>query len=132
MHLDAAFAAAALGLDRIEGGQFVLGAWRGRRLVGAIGCEREARVKVRHIGHVIGMMVRPESRGRGIGAMLLEACIDEARHAGLEMLTLTVTAENDSAIRLYERHRFVSYGTLARALKIGSRYHNKLHMALTL
>ena len=64
--------------------------------------------------------------------MLLEACIDEARHAGLEMLTLTVTAENDSAIRLYERHRFVSYGTLARALKIGSRYHNKLHMALTL
>jgi len=129
---DAADYLPRLGLDRIEGGQFVLGAWRGRRLVGAIGCEREARVKVRHIGHVIGMMVRPESRGRGIGAMLLEACIAEARHAGLEMLTLTVTAENDSAIRLYERHRFVSYGTLARALKIGSRYHNKLHMALTL
>ena len=122
----------ALSLDRVDGGQFVLGAWRGRRLVGAIGCEREARVKVRHIGHVIGMMVRPESRGRGIGAMLLEACIAEARHAGLEMLTLKVTAENDSAVRLYERHRFVAYGTLERALKIGSRYHDTLHMALPL
>jgi ribosomal protein S18 acetylase RimI-like enzyme len=121
-----------LGLDRRDGGQFVLGAWRGRRLVGAIGCEREERVKVRHIGHVIGMMVRPESRGRGIGALLLEAGIAEARHAGLEMLTLTVTAENDAAIRLYERHGFVAYGTLERALKIGSRYHAKLHMALTL
>ena len=100
--------------------------------LGAIGCEREERLKVRHIGHVIGMMVRPEVRGQGIGSLLLEACIAEARHAGLEMLTLTVTAENAGAIRLYERHRFVAYGTLGRALKIGSRYHDKLHMALTL
>jgi ribosomal protein S18 acetylase RimI-like enzyme len=129
---DAADYLPRLGLDRVEGGQFVLGAWRGRRLVGAIGCERETRVKVRHIGHVIGMMVRPESRGRGIGATLLESCIAEARRAGLEMLTLTVTAENEAAVRLYERHRFIAYGTLERALKIGSRYHDKLHMALTL
>ena len=129
---DAADYLPRLGLDRVEGGQFVLGAWRGRRLVGAIGCERETRLKVRHIGHVIGMMVRPESRRRGIGAMLLESCIAEARRAGLEMLTLTVTAENEAAVRLYQRHRFIAYGTLERALKIGSRYHDKLHMALTL
>jgi ribosomal protein S18 acetylase RimI-like enzyme len=121
-----------LGLDRRDGGHFVLGAWRARQLVGAIGCEREERLKVRHIGHVIGMMVRPEVRGQGIGALLLEACIAEARHAGIEMLTLTVTAENASAVRLYERHRFIAYGTLRHALKIGNRYHNKLHMALTL
>ena len=121
-----------LGLDRRDGGHFMLGAWRGRRLVGAIGCEREERLKVRHIGHVIGMMVRPEARGHGIGALLLEACIADARQAGLEMLTLTVTAENEGAVRLYERHRFAAYGTLRRALKIGSRYHDKLHMALTL
>jgi ribosomal protein S18 acetylase RimI-like enzyme len=121
-----------LGLDRSEGGHFVLGAWRGRRLVGAIGCERELRLKVRHIGHVIGMMVRPEARGRGIGALLLESCIAEARHAGLEMLTLSVTAENEDAIRLYDRHGFVAYGTLERALKIGQRYYDKLHMALAL
>ena len=48
------------------------------------------------------------------------------------MLTLTVTAENASAVRLYERHRFIAYGTLRHALKIGNRYHDKLHMALTL
>ena len=121
-----------LGLDRREHGQFVLGAWRGERLVGAIGCERDRRLKARHVGHIIGMMVRPEARGAGIGALLLEACIGEARHAGLEMLTLSVTAENAGAVRLYERHGFAAYGTLRRALKVAGRYHDKLHMALVL
>jgi ribosomal protein S18 acetylase RimI-like enzyme len=121
-----------LGLDRQDGGHFLLGAWHGSRLVGAIGCERETRLKVRHIGHVIGMMVRAEARGRGIGDQLLQACIAGARHAGLEMLTLSVTAGNAGAVRLYERHRFVAYGSLRRALKIGSAYHDKLHMVLAL
>ncbi|HEY4957136.1 MAG TPA: GNAT family N-acetyltransferase [Caldimonas sp.] len=121
-----------LGLDRRDGGHFLLGAWRDGELLGAIGCEREARLKVRHIGHVIGMMVRAEARGGGIGSRLLEACIAEARHAGLEMLTLTVTAENASAVRLYERHRFIAYGKLPRALKVDKTYHDKLHMVLGL
>ena len=121
-----------LGLDHGDGGQFVLGAWIGRRLVGAIGCERDDRLKVRHIGHVIGMMVRPTVRRQGLGGKLLVACIEQARRAGLETLTLTVTAGNVSAVQLYERHRFVGYGTLRRALRIGTAYHDKLHMALTL
>ena len=121
-----------LGLDRRDGGHFLLGAWHGERLIGAIGCERQDRLKVRHIGHVIGMMVRAEARGAGVGALLVEACIAEARHAGLELLTLTVTAENASAVRLYERHGFVPYGTLRRALKVAGRYHDKLHMVRAL
>jgi ribosomal protein S18 acetylase RimI-like enzyme len=121
-----------LGLDRDDGGQFVLGAWIGRRLVGAIGCERDERLKVRHIGHVIGMMVRPTVRRQGVGARLLVACVEEARRADLEMLTLTVTAGNDAAVQLYERHGFVGYGTLRRAIRIGPDYHDKLHMALML
>ena len=121
-----------LGLDHGDGGQFVLGAWTGRSLVGAIGCERDDRIKVRHIGHVIGMMVRPTVRRQGLGGQLLVACIGQARRAGLEMLTLTVTAGNASAVQLYERHGFVGYGTLRRAIRIGTAYHDKLHMALTL
>jgi predicted GNAT family acetyltransferase len=46
--------------------------------------------------------------------------------------TLTVTATNASAIRLYESTGFAVYGNLRRALKIGSLYHDKLHMALSL
>jgi hypothetical protein len=43
-----------------------------------------------------------------------------------------VTAGNASAVRLYERHRFVAYGKLQRALKVGTTYHDKLHMVLAL
>lgn len=122
-----------LGLDRPEGGQFTLGAWRGTTLVGALSCERDGRVKVRHIGTLVGMMVRPEVRGGGIGRALLEAGLAEARRAdGLELLTLSVTAGNLPAERLYERAGFVRYGLLKRGIKLDGRYHDKQLMALTL
>jgi RimJ/RimL family protein N-acetyltransferase len=122
-----------LGLDRPDGGQFVIGAWIGERLVGAIGCERDTRVKVRHLGHLIGMMVRREARGAGIGEALLQACIAEARRTeGLEVLTLTVTTGNVAATKLYERAGFVVHGTLPRAIRVGERYLDKDHMHLVL
>ena len=123
-----------LGLDRREPGQFVLGAWRGGRLVGAIGCERDRRRKGRHVGHVVGMMVRPEARRLGIGRALLDGLIGACRRIeGMEMLTLTVTAGNDPAFALYESSGFVVYGKLPRAIRLGSgRYHDKLHMVLSL
>ena len=122
-----------LGLDRPEGGHFVLGAWRGRDLIGAIGCERDRRSKVQHIGHVIGMMVRRDERSAGVGRALLDACIAEAGRAdGLEMLTLTVTASNPRAVRLYEGAGFVRYGTLVRAIRLDGRFLDKHLMALTL
>ena len=123
-----------LGLDRSERGQFVLGAWRGERLVGAIGCERDRRRKGRHVGHVVGMMVRPEARRRGIGRALLDGLIGECRRTeGMEMLTLTVTAGNAAAVGLYESSGFAVYGNLRRAIRLGpGQYHDKLHMVLTL
>lgn len=122
-----------LGMDRSDGGQFVVGAWIGERLVGAIGCERDERIKVRHIGHLIGMMVRRDARGAGIGGALLQACIAQARRAdGLEVLTLTVTAGNVAATKLYQQAGFVLYGTLPRAIRVGERYLDKDHMRLVL
>ena len=123
-----------LGLDRREPGQFVLGAWRGERLLGAIGCERDGRRKGRHVGHVVGMMVRPEARGLGIGRELLQGLIGACRRIdGMEMLTLTVTGSNRSAVRLYERNGFTAYGNLPRAIRLGpGQYHDKLQMVLVL
>ena len=122
-----------LGLDRPAGGDFTLGAWQGDRLVGAIGCERDPRVKVRHIAHLIGMMVHGDMQGHGIGRALLADCIAEARRAeGVAMLTLTVTAGNLAAIRLYERAGFSRYGSLPRAICVDGRYHAKDHMVLVL
>jgi ribosomal protein S18 acetylase RimI-like enzyme len=122
-----------LGLDRPDGGQFTLGAWIGERLVGAISCERDLRVKVRHIVHVVGMMVRPEVRGRGIGRGLVDALVAEARRAGgVELATLSVTSTNTTAVALYEAAGFTRYGRLGNAIKVGDAYHDKDLMSLQL
>lgn len=122
-----------LGLDRPDGGQLMLGAWDGAELVGAIGLERDPRVKVRHTGHVIGMMVQGRAQRRGIGRALLDALIEAARvPAGLEMLTLSVTDGNSSALRLYERAGFARFGTLRNAIKVGERHFDKVHMVIYL
>lgn len=125
------------GLDRPdlhEGGQFTLGAFFGaERLVGAVTCEREPRIKGRHIAHLAGMMVLAEARGQGIGRWLLAECIATARRApGLELLTLSVTASNRIAVELYLRAGFTRYGKLVHAIKIGEQYHDKDLMVLTL
>jgi RimJ/RimL family protein N-acetyltransferase len=114
-------------------GAFTLGAFRGDRLVGAVTCERDVRTKVRHIGHVTGMMVFAEEQNRGVGRALIDALIERAAaDAELHQLTLNVTAGNAVAERLYERAGFVRYGTLPRAIRVGGRFFDKHHMLLAL
>jgi ribosomal protein S18 acetylase RimI-like enzyme len=113
--------------------RFTLGAWSAQRLVGAISCERDERLKVRHIGHIVGMMVRPQTQGQGVGRALLNACIAHAcTLAEIELLTLSVTSSNASAIALYERAGFTRYGQLPHAIKVGSDYLGKDLMVLAL
>ena len=122
-----------LGLDVADGGQFVLGAWQHAALVGALGSDRDSRIKVRHTAQLIGMMVRPALRGTGLGARLLSACIARLRATdGIEMLTLTVTQGNRPAIALYERAGFTTCGSQPRAIRVGDRYHAKDQMVLAL
>lgn len=112
---------------------YTLAVWQGTRLVGAASVESDQRLKVRHIGHLAGMMVLPDAQGRGIGAALLDACIAEARRIGtLDLLTLSVTASNAAASTLYERRGFVRYGTLRRAIRLGDTFLDKHLMAYTL
>jgi len=112
---------------------FTLGAFRGDRLVGAVTCDHDARVKVSHIGHVTGMMVHADEQGHGVGRALMHALIARAgADAELHQLTLNVTAGNAVAERLYEGHGFVRYGTLPRAIRVGGKFYDKHHMLLHL
>ena len=116
-----------------DGESFTLGAFRGDRLVGAITCERDPRSKVRHVGHIVGTMVQADEQGRGVGKALLDALIERASADDeLQQLTLTVTAGNAAAERLYARAGFVRFGTLPRAIRVGGRFLDKHHMMLNL
>jgi ribosomal protein S18 acetylase RimI-like enzyme len=122
-----------IGAERADEAFFVLGAWQHDALIGAIAYERDPRLKVRHIGHLVGMMVRTEARGHGVGRALLEACVARAKRVPhMELLTLTVTSSNAAAVALYEAIGFKRYGRLVHAIKLGDAYHDKDLMVLAL
>lgn len=66
----------------------------------------------RHVGQ-IGMAVRDDRQGQGIGTALMKAAIDLAdKWLNLTRLELEVFVDNASAIRLYEKFSFSIEGTL--------------------
>lgn len=115
-----------LGLNEPLGGTALFGAFLvaedgQARLVGSAGLERETRGKLRHIASLINLIVLPGWSGRGLGRALVEACIAEAHQAeGLEMLTVSVSADADRVLRLYAQAGFERYGLLPRALRLRS------------
>ena len=62
---------------------------------------------VPELGHVLGMFVHKEYRGRGIGKLLLAALVDWARQNGLPSISLHVFAHNSRAIALYKSAGFI-------------------------
>jgi GNAT superfamily N-acetyltransferase len=53
------------------------------------------------------LAVAPASRRRGVGVALVEACIQHARQAGVEAITLHTIEFMQIAMRMYERMGFV-------------------------
>lgn len=90
-------------------------------LVGIAGLHRVGPSPRRAHARTLGLWVRPEAQGRGVGRALLQALIDYAeRWAGVRRLELTVNVDNPRAIALYRRCGFVEEGRLrAYALRDG-------------
>ncbi len=61
-------------------------------------------------GYVQTLGVEPAYQGRGIGAALLSALLDEAARRALSVVRLEVRADNARAQQLYRRHGFVPAG----------------------
>ena len=53
------------------------------------------------VAHITQLCVRPESQKRGLGRRLMEASLASAAASGCSGVSLTVTAENRSAVNLY-------------------------------
>lgn len=87
----------------------IVGVFGGDRLIGIGGITRDWRVKLRHKALLFGMFVDPDATGRGIGLAIVDALIAEAR-GFVSSLHLTLMADNDRALALYERTGFVVYG----------------------
>jgi ribosomal protein S18 acetylase RimI-like enzyme len=97
---------------------FVIGMFEDGQLAGTAGFYRYSHLKERHKGHVWGVYVRPESRGKGVARALMQELVRRAREIqGLEQILLVASAHL-AARRLYESLGFEIYGVEPRSLKI--------------
>jgi putative acetyltransferase len=98
-------------------------------VVGNLGLTRFTRPRRAHVGE-IGMGVRDDWQGQGVGSALLEAALDLADNwLGIRRLELHVHADNDRAIALYRKFGFQPEGThRAYAIRNGI-YVDSLSMA---
>lgn len=86
---------------------------------------------LRHCG-CVGMGLLPAYRGQGIGRRLLEACLVQARQAGITRVELEARADNEDALRLYSRMGFAHEGTKRGGMWVDGQYLDTLAMALLL
>jgi ribosomal protein S18 acetylase RimI-like enzyme len=103
--------------------KFIVGMFDDRKLVGIAGFYRDEAGHFRHKGHIWGVYVTPNQRRKGVARALLTEIIRRARAiAGIEQITLVVSAPHASAKQLYSSLGFRAYGTEQRSLKIGTQY----------
>jgi RimJ/RimL family protein N-acetyltransferase len=82
-----------------------------------------------HIG-ILGIGLLPAFRGKGAGAALMHAVLQETRRRGYTRIELAVRAENKRAITLYEKFGFKREGECRDAVFVDGRYEDLIMMAI--
>ncbi len=86
-------------------------------VVGLAGIDKiGSQEKIRHRA-LFGISIDRDYWGLGIGRALTRACIECAKTAGYAQLELDVTAENKTAVALYESEGFTEYGRNPRGFR---------------
>ncbi|MBN1933842.1 MAG: GNAT family N-acetyltransferase [Anaerolineae bacterium] len=102
------------------------------QLIGVLNVSCGHRRAVRHEA-TLGISVRREWRGRGVGTALMSALLAWAKNTGwVRRVQLQVFARNAPAIHLYEKFGFVVEGCHRQAICQNGQYLDKLTMALIL
>lgn len=84
-----------------------------------------------HVG-VVGTIILPQWRQRGIGRRLAAHTLDFARANGYEKIVIYVRAGNTGAQAFYRSLGFLPRGVLAGQVKIDGQYEDEIFMELFL
>lgn len=93
---------------------------------------REKPAVFRHSAVVGKVMAHPEARGLGLGRRVVEALVEHAKAAGIELLTLGVRGNNHGTIQLYEELGFQEWGRLPNRIEVGDDRFDDVQMMLPL
>ena len=98
-------------------------------VVGHLGLETFTRPRRRHVGE-IGMAVRDDWQGKGVGTALMEAALDLADNwLNLTRVELSVYTDNAAGVALYKKFGFEVEGTHRRYAFRNGEYVDAYSMA---
>jgi ribosomal protein S18 acetylase RimI-like enzyme len=101
----------------------------GGALVGELSLKAiSARRAVKHVA-TLGMSVRQDWRGKGVGRALMKDALEWAPTAGITRVELYVYARNAPAIGLYEKFGFATEGRRRNFIREGDTYLDDFVMA---
>lgn len=109
----------------------MFGAFDGEQLIGITGFNRMARKRASHRGELVQVYVESTYRGQNIGEKLLRQVLDYAFGlGGIEQVQLSVIASNTTAIHLYEKLGFKTFGIQPKYFKVENGYLDQQFMQL--
>ncbi|WP_160032141.1 GNAT family N-acetyltransferase [Paenibacillus sp. An7] len=113
-----------------EHDEYILGAFtEDDQIVGIAGFRKGRGMKFKHKGMVWGVYVTPEYRGKGIGKSLMVDILNREKESEeLKQINLSVITVNRSAVELYKRLGFESYGVEKHALEYMGEVYDEEHM----
>jgi RimJ/RimL family protein N-acetyltransferase len=97
-------------------------------LIGIAGIDMLDKIE-KHIGE-FGISIAQEYRGEGIGTLLMDAVLKEAEAniPELRIVVLYVFSNNTTAIAMYEKFGFVTYGRLPDGIKHNDVFVDNIEM----
>ena len=107
----------------------LFGAFVDSRLVGIVGLAFEPWEDARHKTSLFGLYVSQAFRGQGLGEHLVQAVVSLAeQEPETKVIELTVSANSDAALALYQRCGFAQSGLEDCAIRVGEAYYDRVHM----
>lgn len=112
-------------------GSMIFGVYHQDQIIGLATLTQERGIKLAHKAVLSSVFIEPEFQSQGIATALLRAVIAYSQ-AQVEQVLLSVAANNQSAIKLYQKMGFEVYGVEKKALKNNNEYTDELLMKLFL
>jgi len=120
-------------LRPVAEGNFLVGAFEGRQMIGQAGFIRPAGRKEHHKGMIWGVYVTAAARGQGVAKAMLTRMLERVHgYPGIEQVSLSVSVLQEAARGLYSALGFEVYGYERHALKVGQTYVDEEHRVLWL
>jgi ribosomal protein S18 acetylase RimI-like enzyme len=117
-HAAASTGRAGLALCRVDGQIQAVGGWKAGR-AGATG----------HVAELTKVMVHPDTRGLGLGRLVVDTLISGADSFGAEVLTLGVRGNNHGARALYEACGFTTWGVIPNGVAVDHHRFDDVRMS---